>query len=140
VILINDLIDSDNFGIERTFESTRFIIPTRSQRPMKYFAKFAPLCSPETGWNPTTSARKFHLPLLTSIQWAVILRNAPLVLSAVQPSLVVAIFPGAAWNHLVSRDSSLEMLHCTHCDISLQLLQLARKFIMDMYRYGMWGW
>lgn len=77
------------------------MIPTRSQRLTKYFAKFAPLCSPEIGWNPITSAHNFHFPSLTSIQWAVIPRNAPLVLSAVQPSLVVAIFPGAAWNHLL---------------------------------------
>ena len=75
-----------------------FVIPMQSQRPTKYFPRFSPLYSPEIGWNPTTSAHNFHLPSLTLIQWAVIPRNTLFVLSAVHPSLVVAIFPGAACN------------------------------------------
>jgi hypothetical protein len=49
------------------------------------------------GWNPTTSERSFHFLSLTSIQWAVIPKNEPFVLSAVHPSAVDEIFPGAAW-------------------------------------------
>ena len=79
-----------------TLDSFLLIIPTRSQRPTKYRPKFPPLCSPDIGWKPITSERSFHFSSLTSIQWAVIPRNDPFVLSAVQPSDVSEIFPGAS--------------------------------------------
>ena len=72
-----DLIEHSLTIIGCTFELPLFIISTWSQRPTKYFPRFSPLCSPEIGWNPTTSAHNFHLSSLTSIQWAVIPRNAP---------------------------------------------------------------
>jgi len=93
-----DLIEHNLTIIGCTFELPLFIIPTWSQRPTKYFPRFSPLCSSEIGWNPTTSACNFHLSSLTLIQWVVMPRNPPLVLSAVHPSLIVAIFPGAACN------------------------------------------
>ncbi len=69
--------------------------PTWSHKPTKYCPRFQPLCSPKIPWNPTTSECKLYFLLSTSIQCAVIPRYDTLLLSAVQPSAVNDILPGA---------------------------------------------
>jgi len=93
VITVSYLIDQ--IKLRLTLDSFELQIPTRSHNPTKYRPRFQPLCSPETPLNPTTSERIVHLLSLTSIQCAVIPRNEPLVLSAVHPSAVEEILPGA---------------------------------------------
>ena len=80
-----------------TFDESVLQMPTRSHKPTMYRPKFHPLWSPEIGLKPITSDLNFHVPSFTSIQWAVIPRKDAFVLSAVHPSTVNEIFPGAAW-------------------------------------------
>ena len=78
-----------------TFDHCALTIPTRSHTPRKYQPRFALLCSPEIPRNPTTSARNFHFPFFTLIQWAVTPRNEAFVVLTDQPSAVVETKPGA---------------------------------------------
>jgi len=95
-------------------------------------ARFAPLWSPKIPWNPITSACNFHLPSFTSIQWAVIPRNEAFVVSTVQPSAVVKIKPGVAWNvHKVS-NPVFEGIEPTYLNISLQLSKPFYKLVMEV--------
>ncbi len=78
-----------------------------------YWPRFQPLWSPDIGWNPTTLEWSFHLPPVTSIQLAVIPRNDDFVLSAVHPSEVDEIQPGASyiwrWVQLIWRKRALSL-------------------------------
>ena len=80
---------------KRTLDRCALTIPTRSHTSTKYRPRFAPLCSPDTPRNPITSARNFHFPSITSIQWPVTPRNEALVVSTDQPSAVAETIPGA---------------------------------------------
>lgn len=86
------------FVYKHTFVLSALIIPTRLHTPTKYRPRFPPLCSPDTGRNPITSDLNLHLPLFTSIQWAVTPRNDAFVVSTDQQSAVVKTKPGAAWS------------------------------------------
>ena len=83
-----------------TLDTSWVQIPTRSHKPTIYRPKFHPLWSPDIGLNPTTSDLSFHIPSFTSIQWAVIPKNDAFVVSALHPSAVREIFPGAPLNSL----------------------------------------
>ena len=80
------------------FELFLSIIPTRSSNPTAYLPRFSPLWAPDKALNPITSDLIFHLFPFTSIQWAVIPRNAIFVVSADHPSAVIDTFPGAAYS------------------------------------------
>ena len=96
-----------------TFEAVGGQIPTWSHNPTKYRPRFQPLWSPETALNPTTSEHSNHLFSFTSIQWAIIPRNDAFVLSAVHPSAMVDIMPGAAYNWRSVSNPPIEAL-CSH--------------------------
>jgi hypothetical protein len=113
-----------------TFDPFLFNIPTRSHRPTIYWPRFQPLWSPDTGWNPTTSERSFQLPPFTSIQLAVILRNDAFVLSAVHPSAVDEIPPGASYAWMWVQPEGRAF--ATYNDFGFQHLQPVHKLVMDI--------
>ena len=54
----SNLIDQ---SIRITLEPSGLKIHTQSHNPTKYHPRFQLLCSPDTGWNPTTSECRFQL-------------------------------------------------------------------------------
>jgi hypothetical protein len=80
--------------IPGTFDAVLDKIPTRSRTPTRYRPRFFPSCAPDNALNPTTDARIFHFPSLTSIQCAVTPKNPIFVVSADQQSEVIEAFPG----------------------------------------------
>ena len=86
--------------IDHTFECFLLIMPTRSNNPTACLPRFSPLCAPDIGLNPITSARNFHFLSFTSIQWAVIPINPIFVVSADHASEVIETFPGAAFQSM----------------------------------------
>jgi hypothetical protein len=86
-----------------------------------------------------TSALNFHLSSFTSIQCAVTPKNDALVVSADQQSAVAEIRPGAFYS---GRFQPCMMFNCVFTDQNafLQILQVRRKLIMDIYFYIVRAW
>jgi hypothetical protein len=98
---------------------------------MRYRPKFQPLWLPEIALKLTTSDHSDHFPFSTSIQCAVIPRNNNFVLSAVHPSAVLDILPGAAWSHFISALTLMGYLF-TYQDVILQALQPLDTAVVDV--------